>query len=250
MRILAALAIVTTGCSLYFDDSSSTAPPSPSKAEREWEQNALPILREQCAACHEESGPTGFLAGDAPEEIRATVLAYRPAIIDLGSPASSRLLTKGLHSGPTFTAQEVALLLEWIEAERDEAGVQPQPRASVGPFSPEMCSSGAPGDSTCPFNELDASSLGLPAGRIQLVATPAGSQLVLSRMLLVASSVPIPLHHPVFVAHPVDGPPVRDPDDQLAGVVLAAPGPIGTGVVTLRGAEFLNSPISLDFDSY
>jgi hypothetical protein len=59
-----------------------------------------------------------FLAGDTIWEIRETVLASD--VVNLDAPATSRLLTKGVHTGPAMNAIEVSDLLVWLQAEQAE----------------------------------------------------------------------------------------------------------------------------------
>jgi hypothetical protein len=37
---------------------------------------------------------------------------------DLGEPSISRLLTKGVHDGPSLTSEHAARIILWLEAER------------------------------------------------------------------------------------------------------------------------------------
>jgi len=234
----AALVVVVGGC-------STTSQPE-GRAERAWEDLALPILQADCAACHATPGPLGFLAGDTPLAIRMSLLEYQPPIVDLGAPASSRLLTKGAHDGPGFSAQEAADLLEWIQAERDEAGVPSSSKLSTGVFTVLACIGGTAGDPTCPYNEVDLAALGV-AATIRFVATPTAGRLTITQLALAVGASPIELVHPRFVAHPANGPAIPDPADSLAGVDATTSGPIGSGTVILVGDVFTASPLSIDF---
>jgi hypothetical protein len=241
MRVLgAALVVVLGGC------STTTQPEG--TAEREWEALALPILQADCVVCHATPGPLGFLAGDTPLAIRMSLLEYQPPIVDLGAPASSRLLTKGAHDGPALSAQETSDLLEWITVERDEAGVPPRSKLSTGAFTVLACIGGTAGDPTCPYNEVDLAAIGV-AATIRFVATPSAGRLTISQLALAADALRIELVHPRFVAHPANGPAVPDPADSLAGVDVTTSGPIGSGTVLLVGDAFTSSPLSIDFDA-
>ena len=87
-------------------------------AQRAFDEHALPVLLAMCAACHDgASAPEiGFLAGQTPAEIRDTLLAS--GIVDVATPTMSRILTKGVHSGPYLSAQQVSEILLWLEAEQ------------------------------------------------------------------------------------------------------------------------------------
>ena len=86
-------------------------------AQRAFDDHALPVLEAACMVCHNGGqAEIGFLAGDTPEEIRATILAS--GIVDVSTPTNSRLLTKGVHTGPYLSAQQASDILQWLTAEQ------------------------------------------------------------------------------------------------------------------------------------
>ena len=101
------------GCST---DGGSPAPtPELSNAERLW-LDVLPMFENACSSCHTTTnGAPDFLAGDDAWEIRDNLLAS--GIVDPSKPTSSRILTKGIHSGPALTSTQNQLILDWLEAE-------------------------------------------------------------------------------------------------------------------------------------
>lgn len=108
---IAASLVLVTACAQP-NESSTTAELTA------WDE-ALPALTSTCAACHGgaiQVAELDFLAGDTSEEIRQTLLAS--SVIDVEHPYSSRLLTKGLHEGPWFTAEQAAAILAWIQSEQ------------------------------------------------------------------------------------------------------------------------------------
>lgn len=119
MRYLAFLVLLAS-CIEYGDfDPAPTDPLTP--AQRAWLERALPVFQAQCIACHGNStvDTMNFLAGDTPWEIRENVLAS--GVVDVESPTGSRLLTKGVHTGPMMSEADVAAILAWLEAEQAEA---------------------------------------------------------------------------------------------------------------------------------
>jgi mono/diheme cytochrome c family protein len=109
-KIVSSLVLVTA-CA-QSNESSTTAELTA------WDE-ALPALTSTCAACHGGSmhvAGLDFLAGSSSEEIRQTLLAS--GVIDFDDPYSSRILTKGVHEGPWFTAEQVDAILAWIESEQ------------------------------------------------------------------------------------------------------------------------------------
>ena len=123
MRTL--LLFLLAGCTLYFGDDQPPAddppPPSLSQAERAWVEQALPVLKAQCVACHASTSTDpsiNFLAGNTVWEMRQSILAS--GVVNVDVPQSSRIFTKGAHQGPAMTASQTSDLLEWLVAERDE----------------------------------------------------------------------------------------------------------------------------------
>ena len=116
------LVIALAGCSLYFGDGKEEGPPPPdlTPAERAWVEQAQPVFAANCQTCHAGSVAQGmnFLAGNTVWEQRDSLLDS--GMVNLGAPESSRILTKGWHSGPAMTAQQASAILSWIVAERDE----------------------------------------------------------------------------------------------------------------------------------
>ncbi|NVB79138.1 MAG: hypothetical protein HOV81_12125 [Kofleriaceae bacterium] len=110
VKIVASLVLVTA-CAQP-NESSTTAELTA------WDE-ALPALSSTCAACHGGSGQVAgidFLAGSSSEEIRQTLIAS--GVIDFANPYASRILTKGIHEGPWFSAEQVDAILAWIESEQ------------------------------------------------------------------------------------------------------------------------------------
>lgn len=177
-------------------------------AKKVWIAKAAPVLLTNCVACHNGSRPTiNFLEGTGDLAIRDTLLAFAPAVVNLDAPASSRLLTKGIHDGPALLASQASDLLEWIAAEKD---AQPDP-GDTGPtletvkFTPAICTSGTPPAPTCPVNDLDLADLGLPGAKLHFVAQALGSGLYLNQLSVIAGTDGLYMEHPLFASWPTDG---------------------------------------------
>jgi mono/diheme cytochrome c family protein len=204
-----AVALVTLmGCTGLIDDGNTGLTKEEAAARTAWINGAAPVLTTNCVACHNGSRPMiEFLAGAGDLELRTTILAYTPAVINLDAPASSRLLTKGVHDGPALLASEASELLEWIKKEKD---AQPAPEEE-GPsletvqFTPAICTSGTPPAVTCPVNDVDLTALGLPGAKLHFVAQALGSGLYLNQLSVIAGTDGVYLEHPLFASWPTDG---------------------------------------------
>jgi mono/diheme cytochrome c family protein len=206
---MAALTLV--GCSGLIDGGQDTSITPEEKAARNlYLTKAKPVFDAACASCHSGSDPTvAFLAGADPMAQRATLLAFDPQVVNLDAGTSSRILTKGAHSGPALLASQSSDLLEWIQAERDAANVTGTlaPTLETEPFTPLLCTSGNPGDPTCPITYVDISPLvtGWAGARIKLVAQPLSQDLYVTNLSLEAGSEGVYIEHPLFVSWPADG---------------------------------------------
>jgi len=197
--------IALVGCTGLIDDGNSGLTKEEVAAREAWINGAAPVLSTNCVACHNGSRPAiEFLAGEGDLPMRDTVLAFTPAVVNLDAPASSRLLTKGVHDGPALLASEASALLEWIKAEKD---AQPAPEGEtpaveIEPFIPAICTSGTPPAPTCPVNDVDLSVLGLAGAKLHFVAQALGSGLYLNQLSIIGGPDGVYLEHPLFVSYP------------------------------------------------
>ena len=167
-----------------------------------------PMLVTRCGGCH---GP-GRVALDflrPSPDIRTTLLSY-PALVDLESPGSSRLLTKGEHSGPALSTGEAELVRSWIEAEAAE-GTMVDPAERELATTPTSLREG--------FNALPLDALGLPGTSLHFVAARVGAGMFLDSVQIAAGPMGARIVHPVFVTW-VAGTPTPDPIDRFAGVEI------------------------------
>jgi mono/diheme cytochrome c family protein len=210
---LAALALALSACTGLVESSGggdTTLTPEEVAARTAFTDKAKPVFDTNCASCHSGSDPTvAFLKGGSAMEVRATLLGYDPQVVNLEAPASSRVLTKGAHSGPSLTGQQSSDILTWINAERDAAGATGTAEQSLETehFTPLLCTPPAqPGDAACPFNTVDISGLveGWGGAQIKFVAQALGSDLYVTDLALVGGPDGVYLEHPLFVSWPAD----------------------------------------------
>lgn len=207
---LAALSLL--GCSGLIDEGEgdSSITPEEKAARQLFVSTAKPILDTSCASCHSGSDPSvAFLSGADPMAVRTTLLGFDPKVVNLEAPTSSRLLTKGAHSGPAFLASQASELIQWVQAERDAANVDGPGDLSLAtePFSPLLCTGGDPGSPTCPINIVDLSPLvtGWAGAQIKFVAQPLGTDLYVTNLQLITGAEGVYIEHPLFVSWPNDG---------------------------------------------
>ncbi|MDB4963516.1 MAG: uncharacterized protein JWP01_3515 [Myxococcales bacterium] len=206
-----AIALLTmVGCTGLIGGDPSGLTPEETLARRMWAEKAGPVLNTSCVGCHAGQRPnTDFLIGADDLEIRARIIGFEPAVINLSAPQSSRILTKGPHEGPSLTATETSDVLEWIRAEKD---AQPDPGESdptanleTTPFTPAICTSGTPPAPTCPTNDIDLTEVGLPGAKLHFVAQALGSGLYLNQLSIIPGADGVYLEHPLFASYPADG---------------------------------------------
>jgi hypothetical protein len=142
-------------------------------------------------------------------------------VIDVGAPASSLLLTMGKHTGPALGADAAALVLAWLEAERDERVPELGTAVRVGPFLPTL-------------GEPMTLELGVAGATITLMPELGEAGLYMSKLTLNAGDG-LRAKHPLFVSRPPK--PVLDEIDRYADLdmVLAA-----TAELELGPAAFLS----------
>ncbi|HTL84509.1 MAG TPA: hypothetical protein VL856_04960 [Acidimicrobiia bacterium] len=150
------------------------------------------------------------------------LMTYEPQVVNLTAPQSSRILTKGQHEGPAFTAEQTSKVLDWIQKEKDAAGSTGEtgPSLETAAFLPLICTSGAPGTQDCPFNNVDLTDVGIPEAKIQFTVQALGSGLYLSNLKLVPGSMGAYIEHPLFVSKPATGEPKPDTIDRFFAVKM------------------------------
>jgi len=244
LSVGALAALTLFGCSGLIDSGEDPNVSAEENAARQlYVQKAKPVFDVACASCHSGSDPTvAFLQGADPMAQRETLLASET--VNLEAPQSSRILTKGAHSGPALLASQASDLLEWIAAERDAAGATGGPDAGLETalFTPVLCTGGSPGDATCPITYVDISTLvpNWAGAKIKFVAQPLSQDLYLTNLALEGGPEGVYIEHPLFVSWPVEGNPIPDTLDRFFNVKMNLkaddmPSPINGGT-----AAFIN----------
>jgi len=255
LSVLAVAALTMLGCSGLIDGGDDSVSAEERLARQLFAQKAMPVFEgAACVSCH-----TGldmsveFLKGSSTMEMRETLLASE--VINLEAPQTSRILTKGAHSGPALTASQSSDLLEWLAAERDAAGVAGgiDTGLETQPFMVVLCTSGLPGEMSCPFTTVDISGLveGWAGAKIKFVAQPLSQDLYVTNLSLEGGPEGVYIEHPLFASRPPAAPPIPDTLDRFFNVKInmmggAMPTQIGGGT-----AAFINFaptvPISIHF---
>ena len=168
-----------------------------------------PLMRTRCMGCHaaDRTGPA-FLV--AEPDLRTSLLAW-PALVDLDTPGDSRVVTKGEHSGPAWTATEVGIVERWITIEAAASD-------RMMPVAPALVTS--PIEPIVGFNDINLAAFDLPGARITFNASRAASGLLLSDLKVVAGADGVRVDHPVFVSF-VGGSTLADAFDSFEGITLS-----------------------------
>jgi hypothetical protein len=222
--------------------------PKDQVALEKWVEKALPVLSAKCVECHGGSMPmVAYLAGASDIEKRDTLIAYMPAVINLNAPMSSRMLTKGSHTGPALEAKEASDILTWIKAEA-EARVGTVTPIRSDKITPMLCTA-----NPCPLNTIDLTSLGQP-GTFEFEVTQLSADLYMTNIKLKAGAAGLHVMHPMFESWPAAATePKPDPIDRWFNVELnlapAAESPIGTGEGTFTAFGAADQ-LSVRFDVF
>ncbi|HLL25792.1 MAG TPA: hypothetical protein VK427_26825 [Kofleriaceae bacterium] len=211
------------GCTgLIEDNGTGGLTPEQEAARAAWVSEAQPVLLQNCASCHTTRQGIAFLAGANVMAQRDTLLGYEPTVVNLTAPQSSRLLTKGIHEGPAFTAAQASSVLQWVQKQKDAVGSDggTGPGLQTASFLPLICTSGAPGDVTCPYNNVALDSVGVTGAKIQFTVQALGSGLYLSNLKLVPGADGAYIEHPLFVSKPETGDAKPDTIDRFFNVKM------------------------------
>lgn len=240
-------AILVAGCNGLIDGGmeDETLTPEEIAARTAYTEKAKGHLDAYCVSCHSGGDASiAFLVGTDAMEQRASLMGFDPQVVNLEAPASSRILTKGAHSGPALTAQQSSDILQWIGAEREAAGATGSVDTGLetARFTPVLCTAGDPGSETCPITYVDIANLveGWAGAKIKFVATPLSQDLYLTSLELEGGPEGVYLEHPLFVSWPPEGDPIPDTLDRFFNIKVnmepgAAAQQIGGGT-----AAFIN----------
>jgi mono/diheme cytochrome c family protein len=223
LSVGALAALLFMGCSGLIDTGDENVSAEEQLARSLFISKAKPVFDNNCVACHSGSDPTvAFLQAPDPMAVRAKLLASD--YVNLEAPQSSRLLTKGAHSGPALIASQASDLLEWLAAERDAAGVAGTVDTGLEtqPFTPVLCTSGNPGEPTCPITYVDITGLveGWAGAKIKFVAQPLSQDLYVTNLSLEGGAEGVYIEHPLFVSWPPMAEPIPDTLDRFFNVKM------------------------------
>lgn len=236
-------ALLVMGCSGLIDGGDENISAEEQAARQAFIQKAKPVFDTTCVSCHSGSDPSvAFLEGADPMAVRAKLLASD--YISLEAAQSSRILTKGAHSGPALLASQASDLLEWLAAERDAAGVAGTADTGLETalFTPVLCTGGNPGDPTCPITYVDITGLvdGWAGARIKFVAQPLSQDLYVTNLSLEGGAEGVYIEHPLFVSWPTEGDPIPDTLDRFFNVKMNLKAGDMPSVINGGTAAFIN----------
>ena len=211
MRSIEALGRVTSlgvvACATLVGCEVGEPPPPAVDTSKLFLTSAWPALG-RCTGCHASQPSIDFLAPGNPDGAYATVFDYQPPVVNVESPASSLLLTMGKHTGPELLSTEAALIVAWLEAEREARVVPPPEPVIIGPLTLQL---GA-------MNQV-----ALPAEGALLRFVPADSgtgALSLTDLTLHAGPRGLRAVHPVVSSRSAAGLPILDTADRYRDVDL------------------------------
>ena len=250
VRRTLSLALVLAGCTGSIDagEQVSNLTPAQQLAQTAWIKKALPALKAgTCNTCHDGSmAPTApaYMAGEKDLDIRDGMIAFIPAVVNLNSPQSSRVVVKTPHEGPALSAPQASDVVQWLQAERDAR--PPGMEIQTAQMMPMMCTV-----QPCPLNTIDLSAVGSTGSTITFEVTPLGADLYFTAMKVTAGPGGLHLVHPVFETWPAAATmPTLDPNDRFFSVTLDlapnAMAQLGQGETTFL--NFGMDPISVKFD--
>lgn len=247
---IALVTLVTAACSGEIQsDIYEDLNPKDQVALEKWVEKALPVLGTKCVMCHDGSMPNiGYLAGATDIEKRDTLVAYMPTVINLSAPQSSRMLTKGSHTGPALDAKEASDILSWIVAERDARGTTVEPIRSPK-IVPVLCTAPPP----CRVNTFDLSAT-VPGVSVTFEVSQLVADLYVTNIKLVAGPMGVHAVHPLLESwDPANATPKPDSIDRWFNVDInlapnAMPADIGTGEGTFVGFNAAHE-LSIRFDT-
>ena len=220
LSVSAVAMVAVMGCTGLIDNHSGEDSPELAAAKVAFADQAMPVLGANCGGCHQSQQGAAFMAGMGLD-VRDTLLNYDPQVVNLTAPGSSRLLTKGPHSGPGLTGEQTAAVLSWIKLEKD-AQVDPTanaPDIEIPQFAPTLCPMGTD-VAACPTNDLDLGVVGLAGAKLHFVAQALPSGLYVNQLQLVAATDGAYIEHPLFVSWPAAGDPIPDSIDRFFDVKM------------------------------
>ena len=190
MHLRLVMLVALGGCSALVDgwtkpdDVETDANPTTS-ARAMFDRDVLPLITTACGGCH---GGTNAAAPawmqPAPDEY--TTVTSWPRLVELTAPATSMLLTKGVHQGPAWMVEQASTILSWIELERDEHPVDMVVETNAIDI--------VDGANRLPLDIIDA-----PGSVLTFTAQKLTYGLYLSNIAITAGVDGVHFKHPLFV---------------------------------------------------
>jgi mono/diheme cytochrome c family protein len=205
---------LTTGC-LGEVTSDSGGGGTSGVAKKKFKEEALPFLKAaSCNTCHGGSSQPFFMAGATDDAVYDSMVAS--AVVNFTAPASSRVLTKGQHSGPALTDQQASGIQSWLSAERDErsAGGTQTGELETAVFDTKVCR-GQLGDAACLLNTVALDAFA-PGATLTFTMQNLSDGIYINNMSLNAGPTGVFIEHPLFVAVNADGRQIPDNQDRYA----------------------------------
>jgi cytochrome c553 len=205
--LLVGVLALATGCPTAGDITAGgpDADVDAEAARNAFDTDVAPELSGFCSACHAVTGDIGFLA--ASPNVYDNVRSW-PGLLDLERPNNSALLTKGVHDGPAWTADQAVKIQAWIVLEAKAGGVEPAPDIETEAFSPVVG-----------INTVDLTPIGLTGSTITFRLEKLQVGFYLSELMLNGGAGGARVVHPLFVTW-IDDVPAPDPIDRFAGLEL------------------------------
>lgn len=249
--------VVLAGCTGDIDTGISTEGLSPAEqvAQDAWIKRALPALKTgTCDTCHAGERPDApaYLAGDKDLAIRTSILVFTPSVVSLGSPKTSPLILRGMHTGPALSASGISDVLYWIQYEQLAKG--PGMPIETTPAVPGDCTAGLPVSGTCVLTTIDLGGVGSTGSTFTFVAQQLGANLLLQQLKVTAGPSGLTMVHPYFKTRPAGSTEAKaDTNDTFYNVALSlAAGATATlgmsGTSAMAGFSGLD-PLSIQFDA-
>ena len=236
---LSIVVLLGIGCTGQIEaDLPAGTTPEQEAARRAWVAGAQPVLDTNCASCHGGSMPNvAWIEGgpdvNAQREDVLTYMGTMGTIVQLGTPQTSLLVKKGAHDGPALSAEQATKVVDWITKERDAKGMMNAFPIMLPPTAMMVCTTGAPGSPTCPYNEFPLDAAGATGAKVQFTMTDVGGTPYLANLKIIPGPMGVYAEHPLFVSVPAMGMPKLDPIDRYQTLRLNLPAGAPAAMQTL-----------------
>jgi len=192
-------------------------------ARAAFDRDVLPLVTTMCSGCHANGDMAIAWMKQTPDEY--TTMKGWPHLLELGAPATSMLLVKGMHQGPAWSAEQSAQILSWIDMERDEQ--QPV----------EMVVEIPAADIVDGMNTFPLDTVGSVGSKVTTSIQKLTAGVYMSQIKITAGPEGIHFKHPLFVTWN-GATPTPDPADSFDTVELD----LAAGMTATIGGGLLMLP--------